>query len=41
MIEGFGNPESYNTSSYGAGCRFTRQAAKKYFSTEEVMVYLE
>lgn len=41
VVEGLGNPESYHTSSHGAGRRYSRKAAMQNFSTEEVMVDLE
>lgn len=40
LVEGLGNPESFNSSSHGAGRQYSRKAAMQAFSTEEVMVDL-
>ncbi len=37
VVEGLGNPESYNTSSHGAGRRYSRKGAMEAFTTEQVM----
>ncbi len=36
IIEGLGNPESYNSCSHGAGRKMSRTAAKKRFSREDL-----
>ena len=41
IVEGKGNAESFNSSSHGAGRRFSRTAALKAFTTEEVMLDLK
>ena len=41
VVEGLGNAESFHTSSHGAGRRYSRTAAMKEFTVEEVMVDLE
>lgn len=41
IVEGKGNPESFNTSSHGAGRRYSRTAALKTFTAEEVMLDLK
>ena len=37
VAEGLGNAESYNTSSHGAGRRYSRKAAMQNFTVEEVI----
>lgn len=41
IVEGLGKPESFCSSSHGAGRRCSRSAAMKNFSTEQVMVDLK
>ena len=41
VVEGRGNPESFCTSSHGAGRCYSRSGAMKEFSTEQVMVDLK
>lgn len=41
VVEGKGNPESFCTSSHGAGRCYSRSGAMKEFSTEQVMVDLK
>ena len=36
IIQGLGNPESYNSCSHGAGRKMSRTAAKKRFSREDL-----
>jgi tRNA-splicing ligase RtcB len=36
IVEGLGNPESFESASHGAGRRMSRTAAKKRFSTEDL-----
>lgn len=40
VVEGLGNEMSFNSSSHGAGRRFSRKGAMSKFSTEEVMLDL-
>lgn len=37
VVEGLGNADSFHTSSHGAGRRFSRSAALKAYSAEQVM----
>ncbi len=41
VVEGLGNPESFCSSSHGAGRRYGRKAALAKFSAEQVMVDLK
>lgn len=41
IVQGKGNPESFNSSSHGAGRRYSRTTALKNFTTEEVMLDLK
>ena len=41
IVEGKGNPESFCSSSHGAGRRYSRTAAMNTFSAEQVMVDLK
>lgn len=41
VVEGKGNPESFCTSSHGAGRCYSRSGAMKAFTTEQVMVDLK
>lgn len=41
VVEGKGNPESFCTSSHGAGRAYSRSGAMKAFTTEQVMVDLK
>lgn len=41
VVRGKGNPESFCSSSHGAGRRYSRSGAMKAFSVEEVMVDLK
>lgn len=41
IVEGLGKPESFCSSSHGAGRRYSRSAAMENFSTEQVMVDLK
>ncbi len=41
VVEGKGNPESFCSSSHGAGRRYSRKGAMAAFSCEEVMVDLK
>ena len=41
VVEGLGNPESFCSSSHGAGRNYSRTGAKKAFSVEQVMVDLK
>jgi len=41
IVRGKGNPESFCSSSHGAGRRYSRTAAMKNFSVEQVMVDLK
>ena len=41
VVEGKGNPESFCSSSHGAGRRYSRKGAMAVFSCEEVMVDLK
>ena len=36
IVEGKGNPESYNSSAHGAGRKFSRTQAKKAFTTDSL-----
>jgi len=36
IVEGLGNPESFNSCSHGAGRRMSRTAAKKTYSIEDI-----
>lgn len=36
IVEGLGNPESFNSCSHGAGRRMSRGAAKKAFTVEDL-----
>lgn len=36
IVEGLGNPESFNSCSHGAGRRMSRTAAKKTYSVEDI-----
>ena len=40
VVEGLGNSESYNSSSHGAGRRYSRKGARQSFTVEEVMADL-
>lgn len=40
IVEGKGNPESFNSSSHGAGRAYSRSGAMKAFSAEEVILDL-
>lgn len=35
IVEGLGNPESYNSAPHGAGRRFSRGEARKRFTMED------
>ena len=37
LVEGLGNPESYHTSSHGAGRLYSRKAAMEHFTVDQVM----
>lgn len=41
VVEGLGNPDSFCSSSHGAGRNYSRTGAKKTFSVEQVMVDLK
>ena len=41
VVKGLGNPESFCSSSHGAGRAYSRTGAKETFSVEEVMVDLK
>ena len=41
VVRGLGNPESFCTSSHGAGRAYSRRGAMEAFSCEEVMVDLK
>ncbi|MDE6025654.1 MAG: RtcB family protein [Lachnospiraceae bacterium] len=41
VVEGKGNPESFHTSSHGAGRKYSRTGAKEAFSVEQVIVDLK
>lgn len=41
VVEGLGNPESFCSSSHGAGRRYARKTAMEKFSTEQVMLDLK
>lgn len=41
VVTGKGNPESFDTSSHGAGRSYSRTAAKEKFTVEQVMVDLK
>lgn len=41
IVEGLGNPESFCSSSHGAGRRYSRTEARKQFSVEQVIVDLK
>ena len=41
VVEGKGNPESFHTSSHGAGRAYSRTGAMNAFTTEQVMVDLK
>ncbi len=41
VVKGKGNPESFDSSSHGAGRSYSRTAAKEQFSTEQVIVDLK
>jgi tRNA-splicing ligase RtcB len=41
VVEGLGNEMSFNSSSHGAGRRYSRKGAIEAFSVEEVMVDLQ
>lgn len=41
VVEGLGNPESFCSSSHGAGRNYSRTGAKQAFSVEQVMVDLK
>jgi len=41
VVEGLGNEMSFNSSSHGAGRRYSRKGAMEAFSVEEVMVDLQ
>ncbi len=41
VVEGLGNPESFCSSSHGAGRRYARKAAMAKFTAEQVMVDLK
>ena len=41
VVEGLGNPDSFCSSSHGAGRHYSRTGAKKAFSVEQVMVDLK
>ena len=41
VVQGLGNPESFCSSSHGAGRAYSRTGAKEAFSVEEVMVDLK
>jgi len=41
VVEGLGNPESFRSSSHGAGRRYGRKAAKEQFSAEQVITDLQ
>lgn len=41
VVEGKGNPESFHTSSHGAGRAYSRSGAMKAFTTEQVIVDLK
>ncbi len=41
VVEGLGNPESYNSSSHGAGRRMSRTAARKNISVDELIASME
>ena len=41
VVEGLGNPESFHSSSHGAGRQYSRTAALGKFTAEEVMVDLK
>ncbi|MBO5292956.1 MAG: RtcB family protein [Lachnospiraceae bacterium] len=41
VVEGQGNPESFCTSSHGAGRAYSRSGAMKAYTTEQVMVDLK
>ena len=36
IVEGKGNPESYNSSAHGASRKFSRTQAKKIFTTDSL-----
>lgn len=41
VVEGLGNPDSFCSSSHGAGRNYSRTGAKRAFSVEQVMVDLK
>ena len=41
VVEGKGNPETFHTSSHGAGRNYSRTGAMAAFTTEQVMVDLK
>ncbi len=41
IVEGLGNPESFNSCSHGAGRKMSREQAKKEFSVEETILDLK
>jgi RNA-splicing ligase RtcB len=41
IVEGRGNPESYNSCSHGAGRRFSRGRAKELFNSEDLAARME
>ncbi|MCL6590031.1 MAG: RtcB family protein [Firmicutes bacterium] len=41
LVEGLGNPESFESSSHGAGRRFSRSGAMERYSVDEVMADLK
>ena len=41
VVEGLGNPESFCSSSHGAGRRYARKTAMGKFSAEQVMLDLK
>ena len=41
VVEGKGNPESFHTSSHGAGRAYSRTGAMNAFTTEQVIVDLK
>ena len=41
IVEGKGNPQSYNSSAHGAGRKFSRGQAKKTFTTDSLKEWME
>ena len=41
IVEGKGNPDSYNSSAHGAGRKFSRTRAKKTFTTDSLKRWME